>query len=69
MNVEQIKGNWQIFKGKVKEEWGRLTDDEINVSEGQIDQLAGRVAVKYGIAKEEAHRKLELLSNACASRK
>jgi len=69
MNVDQIKGHWQIIKGMVKEEWGRLTDDELNVNEGQIDQLAGRVALKYGIAKEEAHRKLEEFCNSCTAPK
>ncbi len=67
MNKEQVKGNWQIFKGKVKEQWGKLTDDDVDVAEGKLDQLAGKVAVKYGIAKEEAHKKLEKLSNDCSS--
>jgi uncharacterized protein YjbJ (UPF0337 family) len=69
MNTEQIRGNWQILKGKVREQWGKLTDDEIEIAEGRIDQLAGSVAVKYGIAKEEAQRKLESLCDECSSRK
>ncbi len=61
MNSEQIKGNWMILKGKIKEKWGKLTDDELDVAEGQLDQVAGSVARKYGIAKEEAHKQLEEL--------
>ena len=67
MNTDQLKGNWQIFKGKVKEQWGKLTDDDMNVAEGKLDQLAGRVAVRYGIAKEEAHKQLEQLCDKCSS--
>jgi uncharacterized protein YjbJ (UPF0337 family) len=65
MNTEQMKGNWQIFKGKVKEQWGRLTDDEVDVAEGQFDQLAGKIAVKYGMAKEEAEKRLKNLKSDC----
>jgi uncharacterized protein YjbJ (UPF0337 family) len=68
MNVEQLKGNWQIFKGKVKEQWGKLTDDDLNVAEGKVDQIAGKVAVKYGIAKEEAQQKLQSLCNECSNK-
>jgi uncharacterized protein YjbJ (UPF0337 family) len=66
MNRDQLQGNWQIFKGKVKEQWGRLTDDDLNITEGKLEQLAGNVAVRYGIAKEEAHQKLEKLCNECS---
>ena len=67
MNTDQVKGNWQIFKGKVREQWGKLTDDDVNVAEGRIEQIAGKVAVKYGIAKEEAHKKLEQMSKDCCN--
>ena len=67
MNTEQLKGNWQIFKGKVKEQWGKLTDDDVDVAEGKLDQLAGKVAVKYGIAKEEIQKKLESIHKDCGS--
>lgn len=65
MNTQQIKGNWQIFTGKVKEQWGKLTDDDVTVAEGQLEQLAGNLAARYGIAKEEAQRRLDKLKNDC----
>ncbi len=65
MNTEQIQGNWQILKGKIKEQWGKLTDDELNIVDGKFDQLAGHIAVKYGIAKEEATRRLGQLEKDC----
>ena len=68
MNQEQLQGNWMIFKGKVKEKWGELTDDEVDVADGQLDQIAGAIAKRYGIAKEEAHQQLDELfeSSNCA---
>jgi uncharacterized protein YjbJ (UPF0337 family) len=59
MNKEQVKGNWNQLKGKIKEQWGKLTDDDITVVEGRFDQLAGRVQERYGIAKEEAERQVK----------
>ena len=67
MNTEQVKGNWKIFMGKVKEQWGKLTDDDVDVAEGKLDQLAGKVAVRYGIAKEEAQKKLDKMCNDCCN--
>jgi uncharacterized protein YjbJ (UPF0337 family) len=58
MNKDQIKGNWNQLKGKIKEKWGKLTDDDMSVVEGRFDQLAGRVQERYGIAKEEAERQV-----------
>ena len=54
MNKEQATGNWNIFKGKVKEQWGKLTDDDFTALEGDRDQLVGHVQKRYGIAKEES---------------
>ncbi|MGD9857566.1 MAG: CsbD family protein [Planctomycetaceae bacterium] len=67
MNQEQIKGNWMILKGKIKERWGKLTDDELDVADGRLDQVAGTVAKKYGIAKEKAHEQLDELCSAESS--
>lgn len=58
MNWDQIKGNWNQAKGKVKETWGDLTDDDLTKIEGQRDQLVGRVQERYGVAKEEAERQV-----------
>ena len=58
MNKDQAAGQWKQLKGKVKEQWGKLTDDDLTVLEGDLDQLTGRVQERYGIAKEEAERQV-----------
>jgi uncharacterized protein YjbJ (UPF0337 family) len=59
MNWDTIKGNWKQMTGKVKEEWGELTNDEIAEAEGDRDQLVGKIQAKYGIAKEEAEQQVD----------
>jgi uncharacterized protein YjbJ (UPF0337 family) len=58
MNTDQIKGNWKQLIGKAKEKWGRLTDDDWRIVEGQRDQLVGRIQERYGIARDEAQRQV-----------
>jgi uncharacterized protein YjbJ (UPF0337 family) len=59
MNSDQLQGKWKQLKGSVKERWGKLTDDDVDVINGQNDQLVGKIQEKYGIAKEEAQRQVE----------
>ena len=59
MNWDTVKGNWKQMTGKIKEEWGDLTDDEITEAEGDRDQLIGKIQAKYGIAKEEAEKQVD----------
>lgn len=59
MNKDVFEGNWKQFKGKVKEEWGKLTDDDLDVIAGQRDQLAGRLQERYGIKKGEAEKQIK----------
>lgn len=58
MNWDQIEGNWKQFKGKIREKWGRFTDDELESIAGSKDRLVGALQEKYGVAKEEAERQL-----------
>lgn len=58
MNWDRVEGNWKQFKGKVKEQWGKLTDDQLDVIGGKRDQLAGRVQEVYGVSKDEAERQV-----------
>jgi uncharacterized protein YjbJ (UPF0337 family) len=58
MNKDTIEGNWKQLKGKVVEQWGKLTDDDIDVVAGRRDQLAGKVQQRYGIAKDEAEKQV-----------
>jgi uncharacterized protein YjbJ (UPF0337 family) len=59
MNSDRIEGNWKQLKGKVKEQWGKLTDDELDVIEGHREQLAGKIQERYGIARDEAERQVK----------
>jgi len=58
MNWDMIKGNWHQAKGKVKEHWGKLTDDDLTRMSGERDQLAGKLQERYGFAREEVERQL-----------
>ena len=58
MNHDRIQGNWKKLKGRIKEQWGKLTDDDLDVIAGKRDQLLGRIQHRHGIAKEEAERQL-----------
>jgi uncharacterized protein YjbJ (UPF0337 family) len=59
MNWQQIEGKWDRMRGKVKEKWGRLTDDELDVIAGKRDQLVGALKEKYGMQKEMAEREID----------
>jgi uncharacterized protein YjbJ (UPF0337 family) len=59
MNQDQIEGNWMQFKGKVKEQWGKLTDDDLDIIAGKRDQLLGRLQERHGLAKDEAEKQID----------
>ena len=58
MNWDRIEGNWKQLKGKVKAQWGDLTDDDLDVVAGRREQLAGKLQERYGVAVEEAERQV-----------
>jgi uncharacterized protein YjbJ (UPF0337 family) len=58
MNWDQIQGNWKLVRGKAKEQWGKLTDDDIDIVAGRREQLAGKIQEHYGVVKEEAERQI-----------
>jgi len=59
MNSDTIKGNWKQLTGKAKEQWGKLTDDELDIAEGNKDKLAGLLQERYGKTKEAAQREVD----------
>jgi uncharacterized protein YjbJ (UPF0337 family) len=59
IDSDTIQGNWQQIKGKLKQQWGKLTDDDLTYLEGKEDQLAGKIQERYGIAREEAERQVK----------
>lgn len=58
MNKDEAGGNWKQLKGKVKEQWGKLTDDDMTVIEGKRDQLVGKIQERYGYAKDQAEKEV-----------
>jgi uncharacterized protein YjbJ (UPF0337 family) len=59
MNEDRMEGKWKQMKGALKSRWGKLTDDDLDVIEGQKDQLVGKVQERYGIAKDEAQKQVD----------
>lgn len=59
MNWDRVEGNWKQLKGKVKEQWGKLTDDHLDQIAGNRDQLVGRIQEAYGIGKDDAERQVK----------
>jgi uncharacterized protein YjbJ (UPF0337 family) len=54
MNKDIAAGQWKQLKGKVREQWGRLTDDEVDQIAGRYESLVGKIQEKYGMAREQA---------------
>jgi uncharacterized protein YjbJ (UPF0337 family) len=58
MNEDKIKGQWKQLAGKLKTKWGRLTDDDLKIAEGDSEYLAGKIQERYGVARDEAHKQV-----------
>ncbi|HTS23131.1 MAG TPA: CsbD family protein [Casimicrobiaceae bacterium] len=58
MNWNRVEGNWKQFTGKVKAQWGKLTDDQITQINGHRDQLVGKIQEAYGVQQDEAERQV-----------
>jgi uncharacterized protein YjbJ (UPF0337 family) len=59
MNEDNFKGQWMQLKGKIREQWGKLTDDDVDQIQGRSEQLIGQLQNRYGIAREEAQRQFD----------
>jgi len=58
MNWDIVEGNWKQFRGEVKAQWGKLTEDHLDVIAGQRIELAGRIQETYGLTKDEAEKQI-----------
>lgn len=65
MNWDQIEGQWKQTKGQVKEQWGKLTDDDLTTINGKRDQLVGKVQERYGVAREKAEEQVNNFEKSC----
>lgn len=59
MNWNQMEGNWEQFKGKVQTQWGKLTDNDLDIIKGNRKQLTGKIQERYGKAQEVAEREVD----------
>ena len=59
MNEDTMKGQWTQLKGRVREQWGKLTQDDVDQIQGRAEQLIGKLQTRYGIQREEAQRQFE----------
>ena len=59
MNEDKIKGNWKQLVGKLKQHWGKLTDDDLKVAEGSGEYLVGLIQERYGVARDEAKKQVK----------
>jgi uncharacterized protein YjbJ (UPF0337 family) len=59
MNWDRIEGNWKQFSGKAQQQWGKLTNHDLNIVEGRRQELVGKIQERYGIAKDEAERQVD----------
>ena len=59
MNADTLKGQWTQLKGKVREQWGKLTDDDLDEIQGRAEQLVGRLQQRYGVGRDEAQRQFD----------
>ena len=64
MDRDQIKGKWMQIKGEVKKQWGKLTDDDLKVAEGDLEILAGKIVQRTGEAKDKVKAKLDQIVNS-----
>ena len=65
MNLDQLEGKWTQVKGKVRKEWGKLTDDDIQRVNGKSEELVGRIQERYGKTKEEAEKEVKGFCDRC----
>jgi uncharacterized protein YjbJ (UPF0337 family) len=59
MDWNRVEGNWKQVKGAIKEQWGKLTDDDLTAINGQRDKLEGKIQERYGIAKDQTRTDID----------
>ncbi len=59
MEWNRVEGKWREIKGRVKEKWGKLTDDDLNIINGRREQLEGKIQQRYGLAKEQIRKDID----------
>ena len=65
MNTLEIKGDWNITKGKLKQKWAKLTDNDLKFSEGQYEELIGRIQKRTGETREAVEKAIKEFNDGC----
>ena len=65
MNTLEIKGDWNITKGKLKQKWAKLTDNDLKFSEGKSEELIGRIQKRTGETREEVEKAIKEFNDGC----
>lgn len=65
MNKDRIEGNWKQLKGKAKQRWGKLTDDDLDVVDGKRQELEGKLQEAYGYSRDKAKQEVDDFSASC----
>jgi uncharacterized protein YjbJ (UPF0337 family) len=63
MNKDRIEGQWKQVQGKIKQQWGKLTNDDLDVADGNTTYLVGKLQERYGIARDDAERQVREFSD------
>ncbi len=63
MNTDILEGKWKQAKGEIKAKWGKLTDDEIDIAQGNKDKFLGILQEKYGMERDEAQKELDKITS------
>ena len=64
MNWDQVEGNWKQLRGQVKQQWAKLTDDDLQLINGKRIELLGKIQERHGITKEQAEKQLDSFTSA-----
>jgi uncharacterized protein YjbJ (UPF0337 family) len=59
MNWTEVKADWMRVKGRIRQKWGKLTDDDLETTKGKRDELVGRIQRRYGMAKDRVEREVD----------
>jgi len=59
MNSDILKGNWKQFRGEIKKQWGKLTNDDLDMIAGEYEKLVGQVQERYGYTREQAEEEID----------
>lgn len=65
MNWDQVEGNWKQAKGRIQQQWGKLTNDDVDTIKGKRTELVGKIQARYGYAREQAEAEVEKFCTTC----